>query len=244
VSVVKRVLLLAFGVAGALFGAGLIMVGAVLLWVTGRGEFLSSGPHHLQTPTHALVSAASLRPDRDNVSVSDIEYRIRVQGDANAPVFVGMGPAADVRRYLAGVAHDQLVDIRFRPFRYQVTRVPGPGPPDPPAEQRFWAASASGTGDQTLAFTGRAGDYQLVVMNLDGAAPVGVQARFELRVPVLRRVAVGLLVAGGVLLVAGVLLLVRGVRTGTTVGAAPMPPASDHLVGNPRPGVSEPDRDH
>ena len=36
---------------------------------------------------------------------------VRVQVEGDKPVFVGIGPDADVDRYLRGVAHDELVDF-------------------------------------------------------------------------------------------------------------------------------------
>ncbi|MGI8694667.1 MAG: hypothetical protein ACR2JK_17500 [Geodermatophilaceae bacterium] len=45
----------------------------------------------------------------------DADLRLRVgSSDGARPIFVGIGPAADVASYLDGVAHDQIIEIADR----------------------------------------------------------------------------------------------------------------------------------
>jgi hypothetical protein len=75
-----------------------------------------------------------------------------------------------------------------------------------------WTVSASGPGEQTVEVPVHAGGQRLVVMNADGAAGIEVDAALSLRAPFLRRLAIGLLVAGVVVAPLGGLALVLGVR--------------------------------
>ena len=138
--------------------------------------------------------------------------RVRVRSDQGGPVFVGVAPAADVERYLAGSAYDELVDVRLSPLR--ATPVPSDGTraPAPPADGPRWTVSASGSGEQTIDVPVHDGGRRLVIMNADAAAGVDVTAALSVRAPFLRRLALGLLVAGAVVAPVGGLLLAAGVR--------------------------------
>ena len=121
-----RVLLVALGAVGALLGLALAAVGVVLLVLTGRDTTFGGGEATLSTDRYALVTeAAGL-----GGGGLDATVRVRVRSDQGGPVFVGVAPAADVDRYLAGTAYDELVDVRLSPLRATLvpsggTRAPG-----------------------------------------------------------------------------------------------------------------------
>jgi hypothetical protein len=138
--------------------------------------------------------------------------RVRVRSDQGGPVFVGVAPAADVDRYLAGTAYDELVDVRLSPLRATLVPSDGTRAPAPPAGGPRWTVSASGPGEQTIDAPVRAGGQRLVLMNADGAAGVDVTAALSVRAPFLRRLGLGLLVAGAVVAPVGGVLLAAGVR--------------------------------
>lgn len=49
------------------------------------------------------------------VDALDADLRLRVgSSDGARPIFVGIGPAADVASYLDGVAHDQIIEVADR----------------------------------------------------------------------------------------------------------------------------------
>jgi hypothetical protein len=206
--VAGRVLLVALGAVGALIGLALAAVGVVLLVLTGRDTTFGGGEATLTTDRYALVTeAAGL-----GGGGLDATARVRVRSNQGGPVFVGVAPAADVDRYLAGTAYDELVDVRLSPLR--ATPVPSDGSraPRPPADGPRWTVSASGAGEQTIDVPVRGGGQRLVIMNADAAAGVDVTAALSVRAPFLRRLALGLLIAGAVVAPISVLLLAAGVR--------------------------------
>ena len=215
-----RVLLVALGAVGALLGLALAAVGVVLLVLSGRDTTFGGAEATLSTGRYALVTeAAGL-----GGGGLDATVRVRVRSNQGGPVFVGVAPAADVERYLAGSAYDELVDVRLSPLR--ATPVPSDGTraPAPPADGPRWTVSASGSGEQTIDVPVHDGGRRLVIMNADAAAGVDVTAALSVRAPFLRRLALGLLVAGAVVAPIGALLLAAGVRRVLRSGPLPVEP--------------------
>ena len=65
------------------------------------------------TPTYAIVSeSADLDTDGAEWALDTFLGTVRIRSDSErARVFVGIGPAADVDRYLDGVEHDVVTDL-------------------------------------------------------------------------------------------------------------------------------------
>jgi hypothetical protein len=202
------VLLVAFGAVGALLGLALAAVGVVLLLLTGRDTTFGGAEATLSTDRYALVTeAAGL-----GGGGADTTVRVRVRSNQGGPVFVGVAPAAGVDRYLAGTGYDELVDVTLSPLRATLRPSDGSRAPAPPADGPRWTVSASGSGEQTIDVPVRDGGQRLVIMNADAATGVDVTAALSVRAPFLRRLGLGLLVAGAVVAPIGGLLLAAGVR--------------------------------
>jgi hypothetical protein len=201
------VLLVALGAVGALLGLALAAAGVVLLVLTGRDTTFGGAEAALSTDRYALVTeAAGLGGGGVDTTV-----RVRVRSNQGGPVFVGVAPAADVDRYLAGTGYAELVDVRLSPLRATLRPSDGTRPPAAGDGPR-WTVSASGAGEQTIDVPVRDGGQRLVIMNADAAARVDVTAALSVRAPFLRRLALGLLIAGAVVAPIGGLLLAAGVR--------------------------------
>ena len=154
----------------------------------------------------------------------DVDVRLRVDGAADTDdVFVGIARSADVDRYLAGSAYDDLVELDGRSPRY--TPVAGRSSIASPLDQDFWVAEASGSGVQELTWEVRTGRWSVVVMNADGTANVQADTEVGARFGILTPVAITILVAGGILLAVGVTLVVVGAR-GREVPTDPASPAA------------------
>jgi len=222
-------------IAGAvlvLFAIGLLGAGGVALWAdrTQRDAsgFLATDQHRYRTATFALTVEGVNFGGRGvhwvyPRSILDrIRIRVTPQG-GQGPLFVGIGPAADVARYLSGVRRAEIKD--FGDATVSSTTA-GHAPPGLPSSQAFWDVQASGSGVQTLIWPVRSGRWSAVVMNADGSAELDVAASIGARVPVLLWVAVGLLVAGAIFAALAALLLWFGVRTprGDLAGPPPPPP--------------------
>jgi hypothetical protein len=135
--------------------------------------------------------------------------RIRVTAaTAGPPLFVGIGPSADVDRYLAGVNRTVISD-----FRTDAVQVESGGmPASAPGTQGFWVASSTGSGTRTVTWEPTDGSWTVVVMNADGRPGLDVRADLGARIPALPWIALGVLLAGAVFAAGAALLITRAIR--------------------------------
>ena len=236
-----RVILIVLGAIGVLFGLALAAGGGFLLWadLTQREDgYLTTSSERFATPTYALTRTR-LDVDTDARWILNENWfgKVRIRGESPGAkmLFIGIGPEASVAKYLGSVAHASVEDVDFDPFRVNYRRIAGGGPQGPPTEQRFWAASASGVGRQTVTWKVREGDWSIVVMNADGSRGIAADIDLGAELSFLLWVAIGLLV-GGVLVVGGsTALIVLAARTRPPPPAQPTPAPPGRSVEEPPP---------
>ena len=210
-------------VLGALLvlpGLGLTAGGGALLWadtaLRDSAGYVTSERVELSTASRAVVT----EPVRlhlhgpDELYVDDLvgEVRLRATTTGDDPVFVGVARAADVRRYLTGVDHVVLTEVRDDASPRYAARPGTEGLQAPPGEQGFWVASAAGTGTQQVSWSVEDGSWSVVVMAADGSAGVEASVDAGATLPVLDELALGLLAAGLVAVAGAAVLLVIGAR--------------------------------
>ncbi len=234
---VGRIVLGVIGALLTLLGFALLAGGGTVLWANASqrdsGGFFTSSPSLFASQGFAVTSER-LRlvdgvPDRLS-SPGDIATFTARGGSVNGkPLFVGIAPAAAVTAYLAGVAHDEVVDVHMDgwqgPLSKDYRTSPGGPPAGPPAAQSFWTAQTSGT-NVSLVWPASAGRWSVVVMNADASAGVAADLALGVKVNFLGWVALGLLCAAGVLLLGGVSMMFFGFRS-------PAPPAGTSAVAPP-----------
>jgi hypothetical protein len=193
------------GAVLALAGLSIAAVGGGVLALFGGDDTATSDRTSYSTTSTALVSGIA---DVDGVSdlddfVGDTRAKVTVQSTGTTDgLFVGIGPAADVDRYLAGAAIDEATDIDLE-GDLERERRPGSARPAPPGAQDFWVAKGTGADEAALDWKVRDGDYRVVVMNQDGSRGVDADGRLGVTAPNMPEIAwtvfgVGLaLLAGG-----------------------------------------------
>lgn len=204
--------------------------------------YLTSGTSRFSVSSFALTSprADAIGEDVPGRLPFDIgTLRLRVESATpDKPVFIGIGPQADVEQYLSGVHHSELLNIRQRPFRAEYRDVPGGNPASPPSGQQFWTASVSGPGEQELTWNITPGAWEIAVMNADATPGVDVQVQAGFRSDLIRPAARGLLVGGIIALVIGIPLIIFG-AAGLGRQAGPpsnIPPSAGPPTGGPAVG--------
>jgi hypothetical protein len=222
------------GVAG-LLAIGFIAAGALLLWGDSKKDdhgYLSTGQDRYAASTYALASdnldvdldGAGWIMDRDDLG----NVRLAVESRAGKPVFVGIARTSDVSDYLSGTSYTSVTDVDYSPFHasYRDHDHSGDRRPALPADQGFWAASAHGSGTQTVAWDLEDGDWSIVVMNADGSRGIDTDISAGAKVPFLGTL--GWVSLGGamVLLIIAGTLLYLGLRT-------PRPPAAQKVTLQP-----------
>jgi hypothetical protein len=243
-----RVILIVLGSFGVLFGLALLAGGGFLLWAdrTQREDgYLTTPTERFATPTYALTRTR-LEVDTEGAGwvLNDSWFgKVRIRGESpgEKTLFIGIGPEAAVAKYLGSAAHADVEDIDFDPFRVTYLPVTGGAPQGPPTEQRFWAASASGVGTQTVTWKVRDGDWSIVLMNADGSRGIAADVDVGAKLSFLLWVAIGLLL-GGVLVVGGsTALIVLAARTRQPLPAPPVRPTAGRGSGS-TPPPEPPDR--
>lgn len=242
-----RVILIVLGSIGVLFGLALMAGGGFLLWAdrTQRDDgYLTTPSERFATPTYALTrTRLEVDTNGEGWVLNESWFgKVRIRGESAAgkTLFIGIGPQAEVARYLGTVAHANVQDLDFDPFHVTYLPVTGDAPQGPPTEQSFWAASASGVGTQTLTWKVRDGDWSAVLMNADGSRGVAADVDLGAKVSFLLWVAIGVLL-GGVLVTGGsTALIVLAARTRRPQPSPPVPPTA--AGSGDTPAAEPPDR--
>ena len=164
--------------------------------------------------------------------------RITASGGARDEIFVGIARESDVDVWLAGVGHDELTGMSSGDARYN--RAAGPGRAViSPADQSFWLASDTATGDATLTWKATTGSFAIVLANADGSPGVAADVRAATQVPDVSGLGIGLLVTGILLDVLAIALIVLGALGLGRRHSAALPP-SGTAPGPPVPGTPPP----
>ena len=182
--------------------------------VTVVDRTVRSAGYAVVTPS-AVVDSTSGGTDWAARVVGDVRIRVTPQSTGQS-LFVGIGPTADVDRYLAGVARTQVA-TRSSGDR----QLGGTAPAVAPAGEGFWGARAQGSGTVDLQWRPSSGDWSVVVMNSDASAGVFASVVAGAELPWLGTVGAVLLVVGVLLLVAGAVLVVAMVQRASVRHATP-----------------------
>jgi hypothetical protein len=213
-----RIAVLAGGTI-ALVAAGVMLAGGALLWGDAQKDdqgYFATGSDRFATQTAALATEnldVNLDAPGWLVGADRLgKVRLEVDSRADKPVFVGIAPTHEVERYLRDTAHATVTDVSYSPFRADYRTLGGERRATRPAVQPIWAASAQGSGTQTLTWDVEHGSWSVVVMNADASAGVDVGVSAGANVPVLSTLAWGALGGGSILLAAAGALVFVGVR--------------------------------
>jgi hypothetical protein len=204
----------------ALISLGFLGTGALLLWADSEGDrdgYISTGTERFSTDSHALATEnLDVELDGPEALLDDGALgKLRVKADSNGgkPVFVGIARTSEVGDYLRGSAHDIVTDVDYSPFRADYSARGGDRTPAPPAQERFWAASSQGAGDQALTWDVEDGDWSVVVMNADGSRGVDAGVSAGVRLGWLDEAGLASLTTGFILLALAGGLVFVGVRS-------------------------------
>jgi hypothetical protein len=208
-----RVIALIAGAFLALVSVGLLTGGAFLTWADltqSHSGYLTVGTASYSTPGYALASD----PVKLNGGwgwlgrfVGDVQIRVTA-ADPARQVFAGIGPAADVSRYLAGTSYSTVPVVGDT----TVTEHAGLALRAPPAQAVHWVAQAAGRGPLTLRWATQSGTWLAVVMNADGSKNVTAKVELAVSSPMMPWLAGELLAAAAFVAVPAALLIIVPAR--------------------------------
>jgi hypothetical protein len=207
-----RIALVVVGTIAGLLALGFLVGGCALVAVdqTQRDDdgFVMSPTQDFSTPTYAILSeSADIDAEGGERALDVFLGTVRIRSESDRPVFVGIGPADDVTRYLGGVERDEVDDID-NSGDPEYSRRSGAAPTGQPGDETFWVASVAGSGERTLEWEPEDGDWQAVVMNEDASRAVSSELSIGAELDSILWIGIGLFVAG-VLLAAGSALAFR-----------------------------------
>jgi len=215
-----RVASLVIGAVLGLLALGLLGAGGVATWAylaKRDAGYVTTDVHKFSTAGWALVTEPT---ELGSAGVGGWLYpptllgEVRIRVTPSSPgseLFVGIGRSSDVDRYLAGVKRTVISDF----WGNDAGPTGGGELRSAPGTRRFWAASATGTGTQTVVWKPSDGSWSVVVMNADGSPGVDIGADLGASIPALPWVALGVLVGGVIFMVGGLLLIVGAFRRRT-----------------------------
>jgi hypothetical protein len=212
-----RVIGMIFAGIGGLIGLALLVGGIAVLaaYAFGRDDdgYFNSDRQQLESATYAITTEdIDLGADEVDWAPDKILGNVRVQVDGEKPVFVGIGSEDDVDRYLADVAHDELIDFEGDDPEFEPHE--GSAPRTPPGDQDFWVAESEGSGEQALTWDAEFGRWTAVVMNADAARGIDVEADVGLKLDWAIWAGLGIFVVGLLMTVGAVsVILLIGRRS-------------------------------
>ena len=120
----RSVAAIVIGGVVTLIAVSFLAAGAALFWGESEKDadgYLSTGSDRFATTTHALATEDLELGDRGAGWIVDQDaygkVRLRVEPQADKPVFVGIAPTDRVESYLAGSRHTTVTDVDYSPFR-------------------------------------------------------------------------------------------------------------------------------
>jgi hypothetical protein len=228
----KRGLKLGFGIPLVLLGLFMTIGGIALVVLVGTDGSFTLPQTRGTSSGHALVfetlDLSEALPSSGSFAAT---VGVTVQGnDGDGDVFVGIGPASDVARYLDRVQVDRILQVNW-PGGMRTEAEPGTRRPKPPDEQSFWVATAHGS-PATLTWPVAPGNWTLVIMNASGASPVSVLASGSITLPALGPIGIVLLVVGLAMLGGAVLLTISGAKMPSARKSVPPPRPDEPVAGS------------
>jgi Domain of unknown function (DUF4389) len=200
----------------ALFAAALLSAGVAGIVVdqTQRDDqgFVMTHARTYSTGTYALVSdTAKVDVNGPNwgAVIDDLVGDLRIRSTSGRRLFVGIGPAAAVDAYLAGVPQQRIDSIGDTHGKV----IGGSARPAPPTGRPFWVASTTGSGTQSIDWKLRDGDWRAVVMDARGGRGIDAQLAVGAELPALLGLGIGLAAGGAVLLALGGALIAVAARS-------------------------------
>lgn len=199
----------------ALVSLGLLTAGGtgIVLDRTQRDSsgYLMTSMASYSSSTYALESASYRGGTSNDWFVpGDLLGTVKLRVNSTRPVFIGIGPENAVNTYLAGVARARGGSFTAPSADFHV--IAGGAPVSPPATQRFWAASTTGSGMQTITWKPRTGNWRIVLMNADGSPGVSYEVSIGARMPHLLAIGIAIASVGLVLMLVSSVAIQLAVR--------------------------------
>ncbi len=170
------------GIGLVLIGLFATVAGVAIVLLVGPDGSVTLAPTRLLSDGHAVTLPQLDVPTLPAGQTVTLDVALS-SSNPSQPLFVGVGPSGAVDAYLRDVPIDVIAQIDW-PGAARTDSAPGTASPAAPSTQSFWVASASGAAP-TLRWRGVPGDWTLVIMRVDGRAPIDASANGSVTLPAL-----------------------------------------------------------
>ena len=138
----KRFLLVIFGLILSVIGLGCAAGGGVLIALFGTTGSMATDLGVVRGTGYALVmNEFAIKTPGDQQTANKIaKFTVTADSVDGKPMFIGIGPSADVNKYFESVPRDVVSDLSNGNSR--VVPIPGTKTPDAPGTQSFWVTKA------------------------------------------------------------------------------------------------------
>ncbi len=216
-STAGRIVLVVVGVVAGIIAFGLLAGGCALVAVdqTQRDEdgFLMSPSREFSSPTFAIVSeSADIDTGGAEWALDSFLGTVRIRSQSDPFVFVCIGQAAEVDRYLEGVEHDVVKDLDSAGDPEYERRSGGRPSGMPDGEVCVASAQPTGGGDLALDWEPEDGDWRVLLMNEDASRGVSSELSIGAQLDSVVWIGIGLLAFGALFAAAAALAITAGVR--------------------------------
>jgi hypothetical protein len=191
---------------GGLFVIAAIALVVIHLTQRDNNGYYSSSSQQVGGPGYAVTTQGLNIGDLPSVATDAIgRIRVNVRSNNGQPLFVGIAHRSDVNGYLGSVRRSEVTDVNGDNITYKLH--PGGPPAGPPQRQSFWQASGTGSGQLTVTWKVKGGNWVIVLMNANAVAPVNATVSVGANTNLVLWVGLGCLVFGLILAGAGTALL-------------------------------------
>ena len=198
------------GLVGLLLLIGGLALIAVHAFARDDDGFYSTSDEQLRSAGFALATdEVDFGGGVGGLGAEDVSATLRIDATSadGRPLFVGIGPSADVDNYLDGVAYSEVTD--FGDGGPDYSQHPGGRPAGPPGSENFWVAQSQGAGQQRVDWDVGSGSYTAVAMNAAAGRGVDLDVDIGAKISWLIWVGVGFTAVGLLIVGAAVLIISR-----------------------------------
>ncbi len=215
----KRVILIIIGLILIVLGLGSLVAGSGIAATIGSDGKYTATAGTVKTSGYALVfNDFTVDTGGGKDAVAKVaEFTAGASAPGGKPLFIGVGPAAKVAKYLDGVPRDIVSDVTEA--HSHLVPIPGTQQPSAPADQTFWTAQGTGVSPTVKLPTSE--NQSLVIMNQDASQPVNATLRVGVTSSKIFPLGIALAILGLLATILGIWLLVRARKSRKKVDAAP-----------------------
>lgn len=204
----KRAILIIVGIIVLLMGLAVGCAGGAVATVVGSDGKYDWAVGTASSQGYAIVfNQFEVTGTGQQNAKQFVDFTVGAHSANGKTLFIGLAPAAEISKYLAGVPHDVITEVTSG----KAVTIPGDTAPKTPADQSFWSAKATSL-DPSVSLLSTVGPQSLVVMNADPSTAVSAVVRVGVSSGSIFPIAIAAVALGLLLIVLAIWMFVRAAK--------------------------------